>query len=286
MEDSISNENIAPKRKAASELCADEEQEVKKICAISRVVTDQPQSSGGKETEVGQEKSEETAKASEDTAKGRPSTPKTPEGVLDVPMFLGLEDGARLAILWDLDGEGEGEKIRKWWGGTLLPYDGRTHAMTDDETGDNATCALRVIDYDEAPELGYAERTLSEVAFLGDHLVYDLSEDNTTCYKREGESWEPSDVDLEEEPAEVLGAVGEITKVSNLLVIRRIMLTTPPPPQSATATSTPVTWKSLSTASSCPSSRRCSLCTQAAPPTNRGSSRKLTSRARRRSSKS
>ncbi|GMI29364.1 hypothetical protein TrCOL_g6484 [Triparma columacea] len=207
MEDSISNENIAPKRKAASELCADEEQEVKKICAISRVVTDHTQSSGGKETEVGQEKSEETAKASEDTAKGRPSTPKTPEGVLDVPMFLGLEDGARLAILWDLDGEGEGEKIRKWWGGTLLPYDGRTHAMTDDETGDNATCALRVIDYDEAPELGYAERTLSEVAFLGDHLVYDLSEDNTTCYKREGESWEPSDVDLEEEPAEVLGAV-------------------------------------------------------------------------------
>ena len=61
--------------------------------------------------------------------------------------------------MWDLDAaEGEGGegggKIRKWWGGTLLPHDGRNHAMTDDETGDTAVCALRVIDYDEAPELG------------------------------------------------------------------------------------------------------------------------------------
>ncbi|GMI31574.1 hypothetical protein TrRE_jg10345 [Triparma retinervis] len=208
----VPNENIAPKRKAESQMCEDEENEVKKF-AGNVVQSD----TGGKgSAEKALEKVESTADEAdkadkaEDKAKGdRPSTPRTPEGVLDVPMFLGLEDGARLVILWDLDGEGEGEKIRKWWGGTLLPYDGRTHVMTDDETGDNATCALRVIDYDEAPELGYAERTLSEVAFLGDHLVYDLSEDNTTCYKREGESWEPSDVDLEEEPAEVLGAVGE-----------------------------------------------------------------------------
>jgi hypothetical protein len=208
----VPNENIAPKRKAESQMCEDEENEVKKF-AGNVVQSD----TGGKgSAEKALEKVEGTADEAdkadkaEDKAKGdRPSTPRTPEGVLDVPMFLGLEDGARLVILWDLDGEGEGEKIRKWWGGTLLPYDGRTHVMTDDETGDNATCALRVIDYDEAPELGYAERTLSEVAFLGDHLVYDLSEDNTTCYKREGESWEPSDVDLEEEPAEVLGAVGE-----------------------------------------------------------------------------
>ena len=102
--------------------------------------------------------------------------------------------------------------VQHWWPCTLLPpTPGLTHTMTDEETGDSQSVPLLRVLYDARPELGYDDAITSDVCFLGEHLVYDVGEDNTTVFKREGEEWEPADVDLTPAPQ----PSGEVSSVAS-----------------------------------------------------------------------
>ncbi|GMH75700.1 hypothetical protein TL16_g06848 [Triparma laevis f. inornata] len=131
-----------------------------------------------------------------------PSTVTPSTDVIDIPSLLNLHSGSKILVMWELE-QGPGLPLKRhWWPATLLPWDERVYLMEDEETGDSQSVPLRLINYEPSEELGYPEETLSECAFLGDHLVFDLGENNTTMFKREGEFWEPSDVDLEEAPVQ------------------------------------------------------------------------------------
>ncbi|GMI04509.1 hypothetical protein TrVE_jg11780 [Triparma verrucosa] len=140
------------------------------------------------------------------TAESKDSITDSITDIIDIPKILGLKDGEKISVMWELE-QGPGLELKRhWWPATLLPWDGRVHTMIDEETNDSQTVPLRLINYEPSVELGYPDETLSECAFLGDHLVYDLGEDNTTMFRLEGEVWEPSDVDLTE--ADVDGGAG------------------------------------------------------------------------------
>ena len=137
------------------------------------------------------------------------TTPPSPSStVLDIPSLINLATGSRISVLWELTQADSLDLVKEWWPATLLPPSGQTHVMTDEETSDSQTVPLRQISYDPNPNLGYPEPTVSDVAFLGDHLVYDLGEGNTTVFKREGEDWSPADVDLTEAPPPSTTAAG------------------------------------------------------------------------------
>ena len=115
----------------------------------------------------------------EDATSSSPSSkrPKTSEEeALDLAITLGYKPGDRIEVQWEI--ENDGETTVKWWGATLLPFDGRT---TD-------SVAIRTLHYDACPEMGFPEPSDEDVIFLGDDLL--VSPDSTTelHYRREGSS--------------------------------------------------------------------------------------------------
>lgn len=93
---------------------------------------------------------------------------------MDLAITLGYNPGDRIEVQWEI--ENDGETVVKWWGATLLPFDGRT---TD-------SVAIRTLHYDPFPELGFPDPSDEDVIFLGDDLL--VSPDSTTQlrYRREG----------------------------------------------------------------------------------------------------
>ena len=82
-----------------------------------------------------------------DAKKGaQESIANLPKGeVTDVAQLISLSDGSRIQVLWDMESSGEAaleakEAVkgpdREWWGATLLPWDGNSHTMSDEETGE------------------------------------------------------------------------------------------------------------------------------------------------------
>jgi len=146
-------------------------------------------------------------------ASAPPST-TSPLETTDVAASLNLAPGSRLVVMWDLVTDAEpdfavsskGSKsalpeqqvTETWWGATLLPADGRSYSLRDDETGEVGVVPLRVLDYDANDAMGYPERTQSECVFVGEHLIFDTALQMTSIFKREGDAWLPSDVDLNE----------------------------------------------------------------------------------------
>mmetsp|Transcript_9289 Transcript_9289/g.10796 ORF Transcript_9289/g.10796 Transcript_9289/m.10796 type:complete len:316 (+) Transcript_9289:163-1110(+) len=134
--------------------------------------------------------------------------------ILDVAAVIGLTPGTRIEVRWDIDYDVDDKdngavvdttksvKETKWWGGTLLSPDDRTHTIEDDDSGrirDSITVPIRVIDYD--PYLPYyPDRSNEEVCFLTDHSLLNLASASRACWRLEGDSWDaPMNMDDEEE---------------------------------------------------------------------------------------
>mmetsp|Transcript_1575 Transcript_1575/g.3459 ORF Transcript_1575/g.3459 Transcript_1575/m.3459 type:complete len:175 (+) Transcript_1575:186-710(+) len=56
--------------------------------------------------------------------------------VLDIPSMINLLPHSRILVLWELAQDSSAILTKEWWPATLLPSTGRTHLMTDEETGD------------------------------------------------------------------------------------------------------------------------------------------------------
>mmetsp|Transcript_71117 Transcript_71117/g.206250 ORF Transcript_71117/g.206250 Transcript_71117/m.206250 type:complete len:248 (+) Transcript_71117:76-819(+) len=108
-------------------------------------------------------------------------TEEKEEESLDLAITLGYNPGDRIEVQWEI--ENDGETVVKWWGATLLPFDGRT---TD-------SVAIRTLHYDPCPEMGFPDSSDEDVIFLGDDLL--VSPDSTTelHYRREGTGGEGGD---------------------------------------------------------------------------------------------
>lgn len=117
---------------------------------------------------------------------------------LDLAETLGLKAGDRLEVQWEIhdeegndidhnnnnnndqDGESPTTTTRTiWWKATLLEHDGRT---TD-------SVAIRVLDYDPQPGMGFPDRSQEDVIFLGHDLVVSPDDDSIQLtFRREGET--------------------------------------------------------------------------------------------------
>jgi hypothetical protein len=92
---------------------------------------------------------------------------------LDLALTLGYKEGDRIEAQWEIEKQGETQV--HWWGATLLKHDGRT---TD-------SVAIRTIEYDRKPELGF-DSCREDVIFLGDDLIVSPDSQTQLKYRREG----------------------------------------------------------------------------------------------------
>ena len=120
------------------------------------------------------------------------------EEIVDVTTSLSLKAGSRIEVRWELhfDEDENNPKLEtRWWGGTLLEADGRTHTLQNGN--DKVTVQIHSIDYD--PYLpNFPDRSIEDVCFLSNRSLLNISSVSRTCWRLEGDSWEPSAQDLEE----------------------------------------------------------------------------------------
>lgn len=165
-------------------------------------------------------------KQPQDTSSSTATKEKVIE-ILDVAETIGLKPGTRVEVRWDLSFD-DNEKVdindnnidndkkdadtgeqndnsttqrseTRWWGGTLLPDDGRTFTINNDN--DEVTVPLRSIDYD--PYLpSFPDRSIEDVCFLSPHFLLNVSSDSRSCWRLEGDTWEPSEEDEDEDNGE------------------------------------------------------------------------------------
>jgi hypothetical protein len=116
--------------------------------------------------------------------------------VFDGAYVYGLNAGDRLLVRWEII-ENEGKEnectIERWWGATLLEYDGRTYIEENDDDNQNSSdgnnddagpVAVRVLEYDEYPESGFNEKTREDVVFASSGELLDLKSLDVLPYKR------------------------------------------------------------------------------------------------------
>lgn len=120
---------------------------------------------------------------------------------LDLALTLGYKEGDRIEVQWEIEDDGNVEV--HWWGATLLKHDGRT---TD-------SVAIRSLEYDSKPDLGFVDKSVEDVIFLGDDLLVSPDSQVELKYRREGEKEEVfryNDGDLDEQlNAILMGALNK-----------------------------------------------------------------------------
>lgn len=120
--------------------------------------------------------------------------------VFDGAYIYGINAGDRLLVRWEIiENECEDNEIEveKWWGATLLEYDGRTYTENNDDENPNMSegcdnddagpVAIRVLEYDEYPESGFKEKTREDVVFASSSELLDLKTHDVLPYKRADE---------------------------------------------------------------------------------------------------
>jgi hypothetical protein len=130
--------------------------------------------------------------------------PNDGDEVLDLALTFGCEPGLRLEVEWDVvdgnktDSNDDGETGNKattttrWWGATLLPYDGRV--TVDSEV-------VRTLEYDAYPEGGFPEKIKEDVVFIGQYTLCDPYTQEIMAFRLEGgeDMWFSGDrTDLED----------------------------------------------------------------------------------------
>ena len=166
------------------------------------------------------------ANTSHDNQTARPS--ETVSEIVDVAEVLNLKPGSRIEVRWDLmtvddnteQNQQEGNdnttpqssSETRWWGGNLLPDDGRTYTINNGD--DQVTVPIRSIDYDPYPP-SFQDRSIEDVCFLSNHSLLNVSSESRTCWRVEGDSWEPSpNDDLDDEGCDVEDIDDEISVAS------------------------------------------------------------------------
>lgn len=154
--------------------------------------------------------------------------------IFDVTKTLGLEAGSRIEVRWELDFDdnensddndnntkrpqkvgdeppadksaldGDHPKSEtRWWGGTLLAQDGRSHTLKSGN--DEVTVAIHSIDYDPYPP-SFPDRSIEDVCFLSNRSLLNVSSDSRTCWRLEGDSWSGKDLEEVDETNQIDGA--------------------------------------------------------------------------------
>jgi hypothetical protein len=121
--------------------------------------------------------------------------------VVDIARTLDLQVGDRIEVQWDvlLDNV----STIRWWGATLLEFDGRTKEGV----------AIRTIEYDPFPEGGFDESSKEDVIFIGrDQLITFPSEETLDYRLLESAVWIDNDK-IEEMIDGILG--GTMQKLSS-----------------------------------------------------------------------
>lgn len=159
----------------------------KKVAAEKRELVD----SAPESNETKKQKLEEDSKH----AITETSSDSDPSQVIDTAEKCGLKAGDRIEVQWQVGGDSDAEKETRWWGATLLAFDGRTEESV----------AIRTLDYDPYPEGGFPERSREDVIFLGrDALAKFTAEEDAVCleplrFRREGDVEEEGTVWVDSE---------------------------------------------------------------------------------------
>jgi hypothetical protein len=154
----------------------------------------------------------------------------------DMSTLLGLKSGDELEIKWDMECDGNVEP--RWWKCQLVKKDG-THSLEEEEVRLDTTsslfffvstpfdCAKSIQDdtepeicivwevlYEESPP-DYPEKSTHRLCFLSDHMLFDIGEDATFCYRQSGSDWdEESDGETEETLEGGASSLGAVTSAS------------------------------------------------------------------------
>ena len=130
-------------------------------------------------------------KEAEEQPKEETKKEEQPKEILDLAPEVGLADGTRLEVKWEVDGQ------LHWWGATLLPW--------NNEVVDECV-AVRQLKYDTCPEHGFDEESVEQAVFLGENLLTYPDSGEELYYRREGEDFtsEEEGSPLKVSPAELV----------------------------------------------------------------------------------
>mmetsp|Transcript_41491 Transcript_41491/g.132553 ORF Transcript_41491/g.132553 Transcript_41491/m.132553 type:complete len:246 (+) Transcript_41491:1169-1906(+) len=106
------------------------------------------------------------------------------EGDAPCPLPLssvGLEEGSRIEVCWDLVDEESGENRALWWAAKVRKPGGGEGA------GERVEWELF---YDIKEDEGYDEHESRNVQFLGEHELLDVAEGTAMRWRAEGDAWE------------------------------------------------------------------------------------------------
>mmetsp|Transcript_12455 Transcript_12455/g.28084 ORF Transcript_12455/g.28084 Transcript_12455/m.28084 type:complete len:298 (+) Transcript_12455:75-968(+) len=119
-----------------------------------------------------------TATAQKKTTTSNNTTTTASTECVDLAITFGFQPGDRIEVEWDV--EDEEAVSTRWWGSTLLPYDGRV--CSDDE----GNVAIRTLRYDAYPEGGFEEPSDEDVIFISSNLLADPETRTLLNYRRAG----------------------------------------------------------------------------------------------------
>jgi hypothetical protein len=120
--------------------------------------------------------------------------------VVDIAQTLSLQVGDRVEVQWDIICDNV--STIRWWGATLLEFDGRTKEGV----------AIRTIEYDPFPEGGFDESSKEDVIFIGRDQLITFPSEETLDYRLEAAVWIDDDK-IEEMIDGILG--GTMQKLSS-----------------------------------------------------------------------
>ena len=89
---------------------------------------------------------------------------EAPTEVVDLAVQLGIKDGDRLEVEWEIvetDENGRENMVTRWWGCQLQPWDGKVEDSV----------AVRILKYDAYPQGGFPEPTGEPVIFLSHEII-------------------------------------------------------------------------------------------------------------------
>ena len=98
------------------------------------------------------------------------------ESVPDLAEEMGYKAGDRIEVEWDIATADNDEAQTRWWGATLMPWDGDT----------TESVAVRKLDYDPYPDGGFPNRSQERVVFTGVSELVDPTTRDTFTFRKEG----------------------------------------------------------------------------------------------------